>query len=329
MERLFNKYTGPWESPSGEHLHFSEEWPKPKDKPATRVTWEVNTFAEKRPKGYAAIEVYERASDTTVDFMDGYYPSPVGDREPIGPAFQEFAKWVIREVWPKETNPTPAELGPFYIPMTLRQFERKLETFVEQRTWQPSEGVLLKPPMWWRSGPEDIREADEIALLCDPFQGLALELDQKEVDSLVVVIRPGTYEEAIMEPPPDDAAVGYFEGFTATPIATVTGKWTRDADSEAHAALSAWLQSLGELAEPTPAQDVESGVGKKERSSEFELDSLRRQLDAEQENLLLIRERKSQYVLETYVPLPLVKEERRLQKHIEELERRIAERVGK
>lgn len=49
------------------------------------------------------------------------------------------------------------------------------------------------------------------------------------------------------------------------------------------------------------------------------------QLTEARENLRLIRERKSQYVLETDIPLQLIKEERRLLGHIEELEKRIEE----
>ena len=54
-----------------------------------------------------------------------------------------------------------------------------------------------------------------------------------------------------------------------------------------------------------------------------ELTSLRRQLAESRENLRLIEERKSQYVMVTDIPLQLVKDERQLLERIEELERRI------
>ena len=65
--------------------------------------------------------------------------------------------------------------------------------------------------------------------------------------------------------------------------------------------------------------------------SESELASLRRQLAEECEDLRLIQERKSQYVIGTDVPLQLVKEERQLLERIEELERRVerSERTSK
>jgi hypothetical protein len=50
-----------------------------------------------------------------------------------------------------------------------------------------------------------------------------------------------------------------------------------------------------------------------------------RQLAEARENLLLIQERKSQYVEETAIPLDLIKVERRTQKRIAELERQIEE----
>ena len=52
---------------------------------------------------------------------------------------------------------------------------------------------------------------------------------------------------------------------------------------------------------------------------------LRRQLAEARENLRLIHERKSQFVLETDVPLRLIKEERRLLARIAELQQRIEE----
>ena len=53
--------------------------------------------------------------------------------------------------------------------------------------------------------------------------------------------------------------------------------------------------------------------------------SLRRQLAKARDNLRLIQERKSQYVMETDVPLQLIREEQHLLERIEELERRIGE----
>jgi hypothetical protein len=61
--------------------------------------------------------------------------------------------------------------------------------------------------------------------------------------------------------------------------------------------------------------------------SERELASLRRQLAEACENLELIRERKSQFVMETTIPLDLIKQERRLEEKINHLEAEIA-RLG-
>jgi hypothetical protein len=52
---------------------------------------------------------------------------------------------------------------------------------------------------------------------------------------------------------------------------------------------------------------------------------LRHQLAEQQRNLLLIQERKSQYVEETAIPLDLIKDERHTQEHIAELEGQIEE----
>jgi len=54
---------------------------------------------------------------------------------------------------------------------------------------------------------------------------------------------------------------------------------------------------------------------------EAEIVSLRRQLAEVRDSLRLIRERKSQYVMETDIPLQVIKEERRLLGRIKELER--------
>jgi hypothetical protein len=56
-----------------------------------------------------------------------------------------------------------------------------------------------------------------------------------------------------------------------------------------------------------------------------QIESLKRQLKEAQENLALIEERMSEYVLSTDIPLQLVKEERRLESRIRWLQRRIAE----
>lgn len=55
------------------------------------------------------------------------------------------------------------------------------------------------------------------------------------------------------------------------------------------------------------------------------IESLRRQLEQERENLALIEERMSEYPLSTDVPLQLVKDRRRLESRIRWLERRIDE----
>jgi valyl-tRNA synthetase len=56
-----------------------------------------------------------------------------------------------------------------------------------------------------------------------------------------------------------------------------------------------------------------------------QIESLTRQLKEAQENLALIEERMSEYVLSTDIPLQLVKEERRLESGIRRLQRRIAD----
>jgi hypothetical protein len=58
-----------------------------------------------------------------------------------------------------------------------------------------------------------------------------------------------------------------------------------------------------------------------------ETTDLRHQLAEARKNLQLIEERKSQYVMETDIPLQLIKCEQRLLEHIAELEQRI-ERSG-
>lgn len=61
---------------------------------------------------------------------------------------------------------------------------------------------------------------------------------------------------------------------------------------------------------------------------ERERTSLRTQLEAARENLLLIRERKSQYVMETNVPLDLIKRERQLEQQIADLEAQLSALEG-
>jgi hypothetical protein len=56
-----------------------------------------------------------------------------------------------------------------------------------------------------------------------------------------------------------------------------------------------------------------------------DLEALRRQLDKERKNLLLIEERRAEYIIDTEVPLNLVRQERHTRERIEELKRRIAE----
>jgi len=77
---------------------------------------------------------------------------------------------------------------------------------------------------------------------------------------------------------------------------------------------------LPENNEPAPGRD---GMSDKDRLDDSELASLRRQLAEEMENLWLIQERKSEYVLETDIPLDLIKQERRKQECIEDLKQRI------
>jgi hypothetical protein len=63
-------------------------------------------------------------------------------------------------------------------------------------------------------------------------------------------------------------------------------------------------------------------------ASKEDLTSLRRQLAEARENLRLIQERKTEFVLSTEVPLHLVKEERRWLDRIAELEQRLAAQPG-
>jgi hypothetical protein len=49
-------------------------------------------------------------------------------------------------------------------------------------------------------------------------------------------------------------------------------------------------------------------------------ESLQRQLDEEHNNLLMIQERKTTYLLETEIPLQLIREEQRVRERITKLE---------
>lgn len=86
-------------------------------------------------------------------------------------------------------------------------------------------------------------------------------------------------------------------------------------------------RSRSRLSRKPGTQD--SGRGQIDRSEAAdrvdmaELD-LRRQLAEDRENLRLVRERKSQYVIETDIPLQLIKAERSLLERIREKEQRIA-----
>lgn len=62
-----------------------------------------------------------------------------------------------------------------------------------------------------------------------------------------------------------------------------------------------------------------------ERQTEPKLVSLRRQLAEAEENVRLSEEREAEFVMETSIPLDLVKEKRQTQRRVEELKRRIKE----
>ncbi len=87
-----------------------------------------------------------------------------------------------------------------------------------------------------------------------------------------------------------------------------------------------WESALRGEAPRAPAPPIEppQPIGRGRLSPE-ERESLERQLQSARENLRLIEERKSDYVLETDVPLQLVKEERRLKERIAEWERKLRE----
>ena len=66
-------------------------------------------------------------------------------------------------------------------------------------------------------------------------------------------------------------------------------------------------------------------MNEEKNDSKVVLKSLHRQLVAARENLLLIQERKTEFVEEARIPLDLIKDERRTERHIEELEQQIAD----
>jgi hypothetical protein len=92
------------------------------------------------------------------------------------------------------------------------------------------------------------------------------------------------------------------------------------------------VQGAGGKKQEAGSKGQEAGGKKQEAGSKGQEDddvaSLRRQLGEARENLRLIEERKSEYVLAVDVPLQLVKEERRLRERIAELERHLAEAVA-
>jgi len=78
-------------------------------RPPTRASWEVTPWNSsnmrpwwhpKKGRYFAGIEAYEEADGhTRVDFLDGYHPDrPQQEYLPIGSAFEEFSRMVIKEV---------------------------------------------------------------------------------------------------------------------------------------------------------------------------------------------------------------------------------------
>lgn len=113
MGRLSVRYAAGWLAPTSEILGFSM---LPGAFPSyccwhVYVIWEPawrasRTHSAPREKRSAGIEVVEENhGQTRVTFVDGYYPlDPGRDREPIGPAFEEFRDMIVREM----QSPTPA-----------------------------------------------------------------------------------------------------------------------------------------------------------------------------------------------------------------------------
>lgn len=135
----------------------------------------------------------------------------------------------------------------FNIPMTKKLFERKLEGFIEYTRLERAQLTVPMPLTFWRTGPKEIQEADEITLLCDPFRGLVLELAEKEKDLLVVVINPKGYEESM----------------TMTEDGMIYHRCcqVKEVDQEAYNALADWLESLEKPAELTTAEDGAGSAG--------------------------------------------------------------------
>ena len=70
--------------------------------------------------------------------------------------------------------------------------------------------------------------------------------------------------------------------------------------------------------------DQASGPHRARKRQEREIASLRTQLETTRDNLLLIQERKAQYVVETAIPLDLIRSERQLEGRIADLEAQLS-----
>ena len=82
---------------------------------------------------------------------------------------------------------------------------------------------------------------------------------------------------------------------------------------------------LHRLAEEGQKLRPDAPWGDPSERSQSEIDSLRGLLAEERKNLLLIEEKMAKYVLETDIPLTLIKEERVKREKISELEARLAD----
>jgi hypothetical protein len=148
-----------------------------------------------------------------------------------------------------------------------------------------------------------------------------------KLDELAAALRPRVPREgaAPAQPPPpqaqpvrprQDAAAGIAQNLHTDTGggAVVLGNVTVDGGS------FAGRDSFTGAAQPGP-QPAGAGTGERaEQLREREIESLHTQLNQARENLLLVRERKSQYVMDTDVPLDLIKRERALEHQIAELE---------
>lgn len=97
-----------------------------------------------------------------------------------------------------------------------------------------------------------------------------------------------------------------------------------DLERTARHALEAEAQ--GTMSSPAPDSTFDQRRPLELKAQDDDLDnmtSLQRQLAEVRENLRLIEERKAEYVLETDVPLQIIKEERRLRATIAELETKL------